>query len=106
MTLIRYSLKHLEVMTLAKIGAVFGLIFGLIEGIIIGAMAALIGSAATAGFGPLLGLGVGGLIVFFAIIVGLIGGFIAGALYAIIYNAVSTFVGPIEFDLETKNEIS
>jgi hypothetical protein len=102
MTLTTYSVKHLGVMSVAKIGAVLGLIFGLVEGIIIGIMAVIIGSAATAGFGPLLGMGVGGLIVFFAIIIGLIGGFVGGAIYAFIYNVAARYVGPIEVDLEIK----
>jgi hypothetical protein len=77
----KYLVKHLDVMSVAKIGAILGLIFGLIEGIIIGIIAAVVGSSATYGFHPLMmGLGIGGLIAFFAIIVGLIGGFVFGAI--------------------------
>ncbi|MCX6700357.1 MAG: hypothetical protein NTV68_10610 [Methanomicrobiales archaeon] len=93
-----YKIKSLNVMSVAKIGAILGLIFGLIEGII---MALVVGSMGVIAKNliPMAGLGAG-LILVFAIIFGLIGGFIGGAIWAFIYNVAAGFVGPIEMDLE------
>ncbi|MGA2914253.1 MAG: hypothetical protein ABSE07_12165 [Methanoregula sp.] len=98
----KYLLKNLTVMSVAKIGAVLGLIFGLIEGVIIGIVVAVGSSAAIGGLHPLLGMGIGGIVVFFAIVFGLIGGFIGGAIWALIYNVAAFYVGPVELDLEVK----
>jgi hypothetical protein len=102
MALTKYSVKHLGVLSVAKIGAAIGFIFGLIEGIIIGLVVAVVGTAAIGGLHPFLGLGIWGLVVFFAVIVGLIGGFIGGAIWAFVYNVAASAIGPIEVDLEVK----
>jgi hypothetical protein len=93
-----YKLKQLNVMSVAKIGAVLGLIWGLIWGIVMAIWVSSLGFIMKSLL-PMAGLGAG-LIFVFAIIFGLIGGFIAGAFWAFVYNVVAGFVGPIEMDLE------
>jgi hypothetical protein len=101
MTGTTYMVRHLNVVSVAKIGAAVGFIFGLIEGIIIGTIAGAAGTAIP-GMHPFLGLGLFGVIVFFAIVVGLIGGFISAAIWALVYNGAAGILGPVEIDLETK----
>jgi hypothetical protein len=93
-----YKLKHLNVMSVAKIGAIFGLIWGLIWGILMALWVGSLGIIAKSLF-PMAGLGAG-LILVFMIIFGLIAGFIGGAFWAFIYNIAAGFIGPIEMDLE------
>jgi len=91
-------IKHFGVLSVAKIGAIFGLIFGLIYGIIF----AIAGSTVLAAFG-LGGLGIAGLgaaIIVIMLIFGAIMGFIVSAIYAFIYNISAGGVGGIEVDLE------
>ena len=95
-----YLIKKLDVLSVAKVGAILGLIFGLIEGIILAIVVGSMGVLAQAVF-PMAGLGAG-LILVFAIIFGLIGGFIGGAIWAFVYNIAASFVGPIQADLEVK----
>jgi hypothetical protein len=102
MTVSRYKIKHFDVVSVGKIGAVVGLIVGFIYGIIFSFFVAVIGTAAasSAGLGPLAGFGV--LFVFNVMVVGgAIAGFIGGVIYAFVYNVAVSFVGPIEVDLET-----
>jgi hypothetical protein len=94
----KYKLKHLDVMSVAKVGAILGLIFGLIEGILMAIVIGSMGVIAKAVI-PMAGLGAAVVIVF-GIIFGLIGGFIGGAIWAFIYNVAAGFVGPVEMDLE------
>ena len=94
----KYKLKELNVLSVAKIGAILGLVFGLIEGIIMALVVGSMGVIAKSLF-PMAGLGAG-LILVFAIILGLIAGFIGGAIWAFIYNIAAGLVGPIEMDLE------
>jgi hypothetical protein len=93
-----YKLKQLNVMSVAKIGAILGLIWGLIWGIVMALWVTGLGMIAKSLF-PMAGLGAG-LALIFMIIFGLIAGFIGGALWAFIYNVAAGFVGPIEMDLE------
>ena len=93
-----YKLKQLNVMSVAKIGAILGLIWGLIWGILMALWVGTLGIIAKNLF-PMAGLGAG-LVFVFAIIFGLIGGFIAGAFWAFVYNVAAGFIGPIEMDLE------
>jgi len=93
-----YKLKQLNIMSVAKIGAILGLIWGLIWGSIMAIWASSLGVIATS-LMSMAGLGAG-LIFVSAIIFGLIAGFIGGAFWAFIYNVVAGFIGPIEMDLE------
>jgi hypothetical protein len=93
-----YKLKQLNVMSVAKIGAILGLIWGIIWGIITALWITSLGVIAK-NLIPIAGLGAG-LTLVFLIIFGLIVGFIAGAFWAFVYNVVAGFIGPIEMDLE------
>lgn len=93
-----YKLKHLDVMSVAKIGAILGLIWGLIWGIVMAIWISSLGILMRNLF-PMAGLGAG--VAFVAMLIfGLIGGFIAGAFWAFIYNVAAGFIGPITMDLE------
>jgi len=93
-----YKIKSLNVMSVAKIGAILGLVFGLIEGIMLAIMLGSLGAIAETLF-PMAGLSA--VVVFvLSIIFGAIGGFIAGAIWAFVYNIAAGVVGPIEADLE------
>jgi hypothetical protein len=93
-----YKLKKVNVLSVAKIGAILGLIWGLIWGIVTALWVSSLGLIAKSLF-PMAGLGAG-LAFVFMILFGLIAGFIGGALWAFIYNVAAGFVGPIEMDLE------
>jgi hypothetical protein len=93
-----YKLKHLDVMSVAKIGAILGLIWGLIWGIV---MAVWISSLGFIMEGLLSMAGISAGVTFVVMLIfGLIGGFIAGAFWAFVYNVVAGFIGPIAMDLE------
>ncbi len=106
MTVKHTWIKHLDVLSVAKVGAVIGAIWGAIYGFILGIVVAVGGATAASGFGmtglPLAGLGVA------AVIVGLIVGAIVGAIFGFIFGAIATFfynvafgmTGGIEVDLE------
>jgi len=93
-----YKLKHFNVLSVAKIGAILGLIWGLIWGIVTALWISSLGMIAKSLF-PMAGLGAG-LAFVFMIIFGLIAGFIGGAFWAFIYNIAAGFIGPIEMDIE------
>jgi hypothetical protein len=95
-----YLIKKLDVMSVAKIGAILGLIFGLIEGILVAIAFAGMGTLAQMVF-PMAGLGAG-IVLILAIILGAVFGFIGGAIWAFVYNIAASFVGPIQADLEVK----
>ena len=94
-----YKLKQLNVMSVAKVGAILGLVWGLIEGIILAIAIMAMGSLAKT-IHPLLTTLGAGVIFVLAIIIGLIVGFIGGAIWAFVYNFAAGVVGPIEADLE------
>ncbi len=107
MTVTRYKIKHFDVVSVGKIGAVVGAIIGLIYGILFTFLFAafmVVGSSAGVGsstpLSPLVGLGAAGIIIL-GLIGGAIGGFIIGIIYALVYNVSSSVVGPIEVDLES-----
>jgi hypothetical protein len=97
-TMANYKIKSLNVMSVAKIGAILGLIFGLIWGIIMALAVGSMGVIAKELF-PMAGLGAIAILVI-AIIGGAIWGFVAGAVWSFVYNIAAGFVGPIEADLE------
>jgi hypothetical protein len=94
-------LKHVGVMSVAKITALLGLVSGIFYGILlsvlattyIGMMAGFqnLGQAGAGSFGA-------GLLIL-ATIGGVTGGFIYGAVIAFLYNAFAGWVGGIELDL-------
>jgi hypothetical protein len=91
-------IKHLGVLSVAKIGAIFGLIWGLIYGIIIAIAGGTFLSAL--GLGALGLAGLGAAIIVIMLILGGILGFIIAAIYAFIYNLSAGGIGGIEVDLE------
>lgn len=93
-----FRIKSLDVMSVAKIGALLGLVFGIIEGIF---MAAIIGTIGAFAKSVMPMAGAGAVVVFvMCVIIGVIGGFIGGAIWAFVYNIAAGVVGPIEADLE------
>lgn len=92
------EIKSIDVMSFAKIHAVFGIIIGIIYGI----MAAFVFGAlglATGGTGlEVFGLAA---IVIFPIIFGIVA-FIMGAITAIVYNVIAGMVGGIQVNLVQK----
>ncbi len=84
------ELKQFDIMSVAKIAALFGIVFGLFTGIFIAAL----GGAGLATLGIDLNLGYLAIIVMpivYAIIY-----FIMGAVYAIIYNFLAKKIGGIK----------
>ena len=101
MAIMKFKIKHFDVVSVSRVGAVFGLIIGFIYGIIFASIVSIIGvAAAPLRFGPIMGLGaVVSIIV--GIILGLVVGVVIGAIYSFFYNVSASVVGPIEVDLET-----
>ncbi|MDD1664939.1 MAG: hypothetical protein LUQ32_06255 [Methanomicrobiales archaeon] len=94
-------LKHVGVLSVAKITALFGLVFGLVYGIIFAVFASTLlmimpmaSSLGAAGAG-----GVGAVIVVLMAIAGAVGGFIYGAVVAFLYNVFAGWVGGVQVDL-------
>jgi len=86
-------LKHVGVLSAAKIMALLGLVIGLIYGVIFSLLLPTIPRlAALAGMGAV-ALIIGG------IVFGAIGGFIYGAVVAFLYNVFAGWVGGVQIDL-------
>jgi hypothetical protein len=96
-----YLMKQINVMSVAKIGAMLGLVFGLIHGRMLAIAIGAIGPFLRLFHPVLAGLGAG-LVFLMAIIMGLVAGFIGGAIVAFVYNCAASHIGPIEVDLEVK----
>ena len=86
-------LKHVGVLSTAKITALFGILVGLIYGIFFSALLPMIPQ-----FSSLAGMGTVALIIG-GIIFGAIGGFIYGAVLAFLYNVFAGRVGGVVIDL-------
>src|SRR5262245_46815454 len=95
-------LKHVGVLSVAKIGGVMYAVFGLLIGLCFAAVFSVMPMAAgnrsdmPAWIAPMFGVGS---IVFAPIMYGVMG-FIGGAISAVIYNLLAGMVGGIEVDLE------
>jgi hypothetical protein len=91
-------IKSIDIISWAKIHALFGIVFGLIYGIVIGIMGAAIGAKyampGVTTFGLLS-------IIIFPIIFGIMS-FIVGAIMAFLYNIFAGSVGGIEIELVEK----
>jgi hypothetical protein len=94
-------LKHVGVISVGKITALFGLIMGLIYGIFLSIFAIAFVSMmpSFSGVGPVAAGGVGAVFIVFTIIAGAVGGFICGAIMAFLYNVFTGWVGGVEIDL-------
>jgi hypothetical protein len=92
------EVKSIDVMSLAKIKAVFGIIIGLVYGImaafIFGAMGMSRGVTGLEVFGVLS-------IVIFPIVFAIMA-FVIGAIVAVLYNVIAGWVGGIRVDLVQK----
>ncbi len=96
-------LKHVGVLSVAKITALFGVIFGIIYGILVSVFAvAFVSTSMMPGLsniGPVAAGGLGIALVIIMAILGAVGGFIYGAVVAFLYNVFAGWVGGVEVDL-------
>jgi hypothetical protein len=91
-------IKSVEIISWAKIHALFGIVFGLIYGILFAIMGAAIGATYSLPGATTLGLLS---IIVFPIIFGIMA-FICGAIMAFLYNIFADKVGGIEVELVEK----
>lgn len=98
------TLKNVDVLSAAKIGAVLGVIVGLLEGLVFGFVGALFSqlptTATTTMFNGDFGLLFGGAAIILFPILGAIGGFILTAIYAFVYNLISGWIGGIKVEVK------
>jgi len=98
------ELKHIDVLSAAKVSAVLAAIWGFIIALIslpfITMAGTAIGGASSAGFNvaPLL-VGFGAASIIIAPIVMAVLGFISGAIAAFLYNVVAGWIGGVKLDL-------
>ncbi len=92
------EIKSVDVMSVAKIKAVFGIIFGLVYGILAAFLFGAIGMSRGA-----TGLEVFGVasIVIFPIVFAIVA-FIMGAIIAVLYNFIAGKIGGVQVDLAPK----
>jgi hypothetical protein len=90
-------LKHVGVLSVAKITALIGLVFGLIFGICYGILLSAI-PPVTTGFHPFRAFG-GVALVLLGVVLGVVGGFIHGAIMGFLYNVFAGWIGGVEIDL-------
>lgn len=88
-------IKSVEIMSWAKIHALFGIVFGLVYGIIVGVVLTAIGASLDKGGMMVFGVAS---VVIFPIIFG-ITAFIMGAIIAFLYNFFASKIGGIEVEL-------
>jgi len=91
-------IKSIDLISWAKIHALFGIVFGLIYGILFAIMGAAIGAKYSLPGATTLGLLS---IIVFPIIFGIMA-FIAGAILAFLYNIFANSIGGIEIELVEK----
>ena len=87
-------LKHIGVLSLAKIMALIGLVVGLLVGIFWGALFA-VAAPFMPGYHPFAALG-GFAIVVLCLVLGAVGGFIHGAVVAFLYNVFADWIGGVD----------
>jgi len=94
-------LRHVGVLSVAKISALLGLVFVLVYGIIFAVFARALAMVmpAAAGLGAAGTGGSGAVVVILMVIAGAVGGFIYGAVIAFLYNIFAGWVGGVEIDL-------
>ena len=94
-------LRHVGVLSVAKISALFGLVFVLVYGIIFAVFARALAMVMppAAGLGAAGTGGSGAVVVILMVIAGAVGGFIYGAVIAFLYNSFAGWVGGVEIDL-------
>jgi hypothetical protein len=94
-------LKHVGVLSIAKITALFGLVFGLVYGFLIALFAAAFVSLipGLSGLGVAAAGGIGIVLVIIMAVIMAIGGFICGGVIAFLYNVFAGWVGGVQIDL-------
>lgn len=92
------EVKSIDVMSLAKMKAIFGIVIGLVYGVIFGIFSAYIGLAKGITWLEVFGVA---LMVIAPIIFGIIA-FIRGAVVALLYNFFAEKVGGIQLNLVQK----
>ncbi len=91
-------LKSVDILSVAKIGALSGPVMEFIRGIFYGLMAAAMSGRFAPGFGAF-----GGFLLFIIMpVFGVIIGFIMGAVYAFFYNVFAGWVGGINLEFQEK----
>jgi len=88
--------KSVNIMSVAKIGALFGIVMGLVWGIFLGTMAASRIGRIAPGLGAVSGVAV----IIIMPVMGVIAGFIAGAIHAFLYNVFAGWVGGINLEFQ------
>jgi len=88
--------KSVNIMSVARIGALFGIVMGLVWGIFFGTIAAARIGRFTPGLGAISGIA---LIVIMPVI-GVIAGFVGGAIHAFLYNVFAGWVGGINLEFQ------
>ena len=92
------EIKSIDIMSWAKIHALFGIVFGLIYGIMVAFMGTAIGLSRGM---PVIGaLGILSIVIF--PIIWAIFGFICGAIMALLYNFFAGKIGGVQVDLAPK----
>jgi len=89
-------LKHVGVLSLAKISCLLGLVWGFLFGIFASVMTAALASIMPLGA---IGAGAGAMMIVFWAIFGAIAGFISGLINGFLYNIFAGSVGGITIDL-------
>jgi len=94
-------LKHLGVLSVAKITALFGLLFGLVYGLLIALFAAAFVSLipGLSGLGVAAAGGIGIVLVIIMAVIMAIGGFICSGVIAFLYNVFAGWAGGVELHL-------
>jgi len=89
--------RSVDILSVAKIGTLFGIVMGLVWGIFYGLIAAsMMGRFAPLWFGAVSGVAV----LVFMPIFGAIMGFIMGAIHAFLYNVFAGWVGGINLEFQ------
>jgi hypothetical protein len=88
--------KSVNILSVAKIGALFGIVMGLVWGIFFGTIAASRIGRIAPGMGAMSGIA---LIVIMPVM-GVIVGFIGGAIHAFLYNVFAGWVGGINLEFQ------
>jgi hypothetical protein len=88
-------IKSVEIMSWAKIHALFGIVFGLVYGIMVGVVFTAVG--ASMGRGGMEVFGIASVIIF-PIVFGIMS-FIVGAIMAFLYNFFASKIGGIRIEL-------
>jgi hypothetical protein len=88
--------QRIDILSVAKIGALFGLVMGIVWGIFYGMLAAAMLGRFAPGFGAMGGIA----LLIIMPVCGIIMGFIMGAVHAFLYNVFAGWVGGIRLEFK------